>query len=75
MEMSDVKFPSMKYLDNMSAADRKKYAGYWIVVLDDKVVHHSKNMDSVRKIVAMYDSRGDTPVVQYIYEGNPVFLL
>ncbi len=65
----------MKYIDNMSSDDRKKYAGHWIVVIDDKVVHHAKRGKDIREMVAMHDDRGDMPVVQYIPEGNPPFLL
>lgn len=70
-----MRMPSMKYIDNMSQSDRKKYAGRWIVVVDDRVVHHARRAEDVRQTVAMHDNRGDMPVVQYIPDGNPPFLL
>jgi len=59
----------------MSQSDRKKYAGRWIVVVYDRVVHHARRAEDVRQTVAMHDNRGDMPVVQYIPDGNPPFLL
>ena len=68
-------FPSMKYLDNMPAEDRKKYAGHWIVVVDDKVVFHSKKEEDTHDIVDIHDDRGDMPVVQHIWEKDMPLLL
>lgn len=65
----------MRYVDSMSRADRKKYAGCWIVVVDDRVVHHARRAEDVRETVAMHDDRGDLPVVQYIPEKALPFLL
>lgn len=70
-----MKVPSMKYIDNMSQDDRKKYAGRWIVVVDDRVVHHARSAEDVRKTAARHDDRGDMPVVQYIPEDASPFLL
>ncbi len=61
-----MKVPSRKYIDNMSEEDRRRYAGHWIVVVNDMVVHHSRTEKNISKVVAVYDRCGSSPVVQYI---------
>lgn len=70
-----MRVPSMKYVDSMPKEDRKMYAGHWIVVVNDKVVCHSKKEADTHEIVDMHDENGDMPVVQYIPEKDTPFLL
>lgn len=64
--MEQIKIPSMRYIDNMPKEDVEKYAGHWIVVVDDKVVYKAKSVKDLYGPVDGYDENGDMPVIKYI---------
>ena len=70
-----MKTASTEYIDNMPAEDRKKYAGHWIVIVDDTVVCHAEKQRDTWDIIDKYDNAGDIPLVQYVYEEDLPLLL
>ena len=73
--MEKIKIPSMKYIDNMPKEDVEKYTGYWIIVVDDKVVYKAKSVKDLYGPVDDYDESGDMPVIKYIPDDEmPMFV-
>ena len=42
-------YQDMTYADNMPKKDQEKYAGQWLVIVDNEIVWHNKSARYLRK--------------------------
>ena len=69
MKNKDV-YPDMTYADNMPRKDHEKYAGQWVVIVDNEIVWHNKSARYLRKQVEKYNKQNITPIIFRVSDGS-----
>ncbi len=60
----------MTYADNMPKADQEKYAGQWVIIIDSKVVWHSKTGRGIEKAADKYQKQKIIPIIFRVSDGS-----
>lgn len=65
---------SIDYVPDMPGKDFEKYMGQWVVVVDDKVVWHSKSSRGLQKQVENLNLEGITPTILRVSKKSELLL-
>ena len=58
------------YGENMSKKEKEKYAGQWLVVVNDKIVWNHKYPRGLRNQVQKYNKENITPLIFRVFDGT-----